>query len=110
MTTNVTDYVAAGYFLSRYAAAQDCTGLQLRRISMGHDHSQRRFFPETWTLSWCRETREQRTKEAAVFGLSEEQLDNVIAWADAGFGSVFGAWDVFYALEDARAAVKVRPH
>lgn len=52
MTPNVTDYVAAGYFLSRYGAAQDCTGLQLRRMSMGHDHSQRRFFPETWTLSW----------------------------------------------------------
>jgi hypothetical protein len=106
MTTNISDYVASGYFLSRYAGGPDCTGLQLRRISMGHDHSQRRFFPETWTLSWCRETREQRIKEAAVFGLSEGQLDKVIEWADAGFGSVFGAWDVFYSLEEARGAAR----
>ena len=106
MPPSVADYIASGYFLSRYAAAQDRTGLQLRRISMGHDHSQRRFFPETWALSWCRETREQRIKEAAVFGLSEEQLDKAIAWADAGFGSVFGAWDVFYSLEGARSAAR----
>jgi hypothetical protein len=98
------DYVAAGYFLSRHTGLRDCTGIQLRRITMAHDHSQRRFFPESWTLSWCGETREQRIEDAAVFGIAEGDLDEVIAWADESFGSLFGAWDVFFTLEDARAA------
>jgi len=106
MTPDVADYVGSGYFLSRYAGAPDCTRLQLRRISMGHDHSLRRFFPETWTLSWCRESRDQRVKDAAVFGISETELDAVITWADSAFESAFGAWDVFYSLEDARGAAR----
>lgn len=79
MTPSVSDYISSGYFLSRYSGGLDSTGLQLRRISMGHDHSLRRFFPETWALSWCRESRDQRVKEAAVFGISEADLDQVIA-------------------------------
>lgn len=106
MTVHVPDYVASGYFLSRDAGTPDCTGIQLRRISMRHDHSQRRFFPETWALSWCRNSREQRVREAAVFGLSEADLDRVIVWADSAFGSVFGVWDLFYSLEDARSAAR----
>ena len=65
---NLGDYAAAGYFLSRHAGAHGCTGPELRRVTMAHDHSQRRFFPESWALSWCGETREQRIEEAAVFG------------------------------------------
>jgi hypothetical protein len=106
MTVHVADYVASGYFLSRYAGTLDCTGIQLRRISMGHDHSQRRFFPESWALSWCRESRERRVREAAVFGISEAELDDVIAWADGTFGSDFGAWDAFFTLDAARDAAR----
>jgi hypothetical protein len=101
---NLGDYVAAGYFLSRHAGAHGCTGPELRRVTMAHDHSQRRFFPESWALSWCGETREQRIEEAAVFGIAEGDLDAVMAWADRSFGSVFGAWDAFFTQEDARAA------
>jgi hypothetical protein len=103
---SLRDYVAAGYFLSRHTGAHDCTGLQLRRVTMAHDHSQRRFFPESWALSWCGETREQRIEEAAVFGIAEGDLDEVMSWADRSFGSVFGAWDVFFMQEDARAAAR----
>jgi hypothetical protein len=102
-----TDYVAAGYFLSCYAGIHDCTGGQLRRITMAHDHSQRRFFPESWTLSWCHETRERRIKDAAVFGIAQEGLEEVMAWADKNFGSVFGAWNVFFTQTDARAAARL---
>jgi hypothetical protein len=101
---NVQDYVASGYFLSRHTSVQDCTGIQLRRITLAHDHSQRRFFPESWTLSWCGESREERIAEAAVLGIAERDLDQVMAWADRSFGSAFGAWDVFFTLDDARAA------
>ncbi len=106
MTAHLQDYVASGYFLSRHAGVRDCTGIELRRVSLAHDHSRRRFFPESWTLSWCRETREQRIKEAAVFGIAEGDLDEVMAWADRSFDSVFGAWDVFFTLDDARAAAR----
>ncbi len=103
---DLQDYVASGYFLSRHVGVRDCTGVELRRVTLAHDHSQRRFFPESWTLSWCRETRERRTDEAAVFGIAEEDLAQVMAWADRSFESVFGAWDVFFTLDDACAAAR----
>jgi hypothetical protein len=106
MTANLENYVAAGFFLSRHAGLCDCAGLDLRRITMAHDHSQRRFFPESWTLSWCSESREERLERAAVFGIGERDLERVIAWADQSFGSEFGAWDVIFTLEGARAAVR----
>jgi hypothetical protein len=106
MTAHLQDYVASGYFLSRHVGVRDCTGIELRRVSLAHDHSQHRFFPESWTLSWCSETPEQRIQEAAVFGIAEGDLDEVMAWADRSFGSVFGAWDAFFTLDDARAAAR----
>jgi hypothetical protein len=106
MTAHVQDYVASGYFLSRYAGIRDCTGIELGRITLAHDHSQRRFFPGSWTLSWCGETRERRIEQAAIFGIAEGDLGKVMAWADRSFGSVFGAWDAFFTLDDARAAAR----
>ncbi|BDG05721.1 hypothetical protein [Anaeromyxobacter oryzae] len=106
VNANLQGYVAAGYFVSRWTGAHDCTGTKLRRVSMAHDHSQRRFFPETWALSWCNEARERRIGEAAMFGIAEAELDQVMSWADAAFGSVFGAWDLFFDLDDARAAAR----
>jgi hypothetical protein len=55
-------------------------------------------------LSWCGWSREQRVEEAAVFGIAERDLDSVIAWADRSFDTAFGAWNVFFTVEDARAA------
>jgi hypothetical protein len=104
VTSDIRQYVSAGYFLSRWTGEHDCTGVELRRITLAHDHSQRRFFPESWTLSWCRETREERIDASAVFGIAEADLDGVIAWADENFGLAFGAWDVFFTLADAQAA------
>src|SRR5690242_21771811 len=103
---NPRSYVAAGYFLSRDSGAPDATGTELRPITVAHDHSRRRFFPESWTLSWCSESRPERLARAAVFGLAERELDAVMAWADRSFGSVFGAWDVFVRLEGAREAAR----
>jgi hypothetical protein len=104
MPKTVRDYLASGYFLSRQVEVADCTGAQLRRSTLAHDHSQRRFFPETWTLSWCREDQEQRLRQAELFGISPEDLERVMAWADQSFEEVFGAWNVFFTLDGARAA------
>ena len=106
MAMRLEDYLAAGFFLSRHAGVRDCTGVELRRTTLAHDHSQRRFFPESWTLSGCSESREERLERAAVFGIAESDLDRVIAWADQSFDSAFGAWDVFFTTEAARAAAR----
>lgn len=69
-------------------------------------YAMRRFFPETWTLSWCGETCEERLAAASLFGISEGELERVMAWADEAFGTTFGAWDAFFTLGDARAAAR----
>jgi hypothetical protein len=106
MTVDLRDYLASGYFLSRHAGLHDCTGIELRRVTLAHDHAQRRFFPQSWTLSWCNETHEERVAQAAVFGIAEVELERVIAWADEAFDSAFGAWDAFFSLEAARDAAR----
>jgi hypothetical protein len=106
MAPNLRDYVAAGYFLSPYAGVHDCTGVELRRITLANDPSQRRFSPESWAVSWCSETREQRIESAAVFWIAEPELEQVMAWADQNFDSVFGAWDVLFTLDSAREAAR----
>lgn len=100
----LTDYISAGYFLSRYTGERDCTGIRLRRITMAREHSQRRFFPHTWAIPWCGDDRSERIERAADFGVPEADLDAVLAWADASFGTKFGAWSVFFSLGHARAA------
>jgi hypothetical protein len=106
MTTSLNDYVASGYFLSRWVGPHDCTGIELRRISLAADHSPRKFFPDSWALSWCHGSREERLEEAAIFGLQEPDLTRVTAWADKSFGTAFDAWSVFFQLEDAREAAR----
>ncbi len=103
---DLREYVAAGYFLSRDTGEHDCSGTKLRRVTLAHDHSQRRFFPESWTLSWCSESHEERVEHAAAFGIEEPELARVIAWADQSFDSVFGAWDVLFTVDGAREAAR----
>ena len=103
---NVRDYVSSGYFLSRYTGAKDCTGIEMRRETLATDHSQREFFPNTWALSWCHTSRTEQVQKAAVFGITEQEIDSVIAWADRSFETDFGAWNVFFGLEEARAAAR----
>lgn len=96
-------YIAAGYFLSRVGAAPDCTGTELRPISLARDHSVRRFFPDAWALSWCNTSPEERREHAAVFGIPEEELPALMKWADAAMDREFGVWNTVFTLESARA-------
>lgn len=106
MSQNIPDYVAAGYFISRYVGGCDFTGSVLRRTSLAADHSVRKFFPNSWALSWCHADWEQRIAAAANFGINEHELPDVMNWADNGFDSVFGAWSVFFNLSHALAVVQ----
>ncbi|MFL5322225.1 MAG: hypothetical protein ACJ790_21390 [Myxococcaceae bacterium] len=103
----IEDYVASGYFVSRWTGTRDCTGVELRRVTLAGDHSQRSFFPDAWALSWCAETRENRIAKAALFGIADHQLDGVMSWADADFGKEFGAWSVFFTLKAAKDAARL---
>jgi hypothetical protein len=103
MTTSpvvLAEYLSAGYFLSRLV---DPVRPGHRAITLGHDHTPRRFFPESWALSWCKEPPERRIRNAQHFGIAEADLGGVHAWADAAFGKEFGAWDVIFRIEDARS-------
>lgn len=97
-------YLSAGYFLSRLV---EPVRPGHRTITLGHDHSPRRFFPESWALSWCREPPERRVHDAQQFGIAEADLGRVHAWADEAFGKVFGAWDVIFRIEDARTIARM---
>jgi hypothetical protein len=97
-------YLSAGYFLSRLV---EPVPPGHRAITLGHDHSPRRFFPETWTLSWCRESAERRIRDAQHFGVAEADLGRVHTWADAAFSKVFGAWDIIFRIEDARTIARM---
>jgi hypothetical protein len=74
-------------------------------VTVASDHSPRKFFPDAWALSWCGASRAEQVEEAAVFGIAERDLDRLVAWADESFETAFGAWNVFFTLEDARAAM-----
>ncbi|MBF5041577.1 hypothetical protein FGE12_04205 [Aggregicoccus sp. 17bor-14] len=99
------EYVAAGYFLSCESTSRH-GGLDLRSVTLAHDHTRRRFFPATWALSWTRDSDEGRVEDAADFGIAAEELPRVMAWADESFGSAFGAWSVLFTLEDALHAAR----
>jgi hypothetical protein len=97
-------YLSAGYFLSRLV---DPVRPGHRAVTLGHDHSPRRFFPESWTLSWCGDPPERRICDARQLDIAEADLGRVHAWADAAFGKVFGAWDVIFRIEDARTIARM---
>jgi len=101
--TQLDQYLSAGYFLSRLV---DPVRPGHRAITLGHDHSPRRFFPESWALSWCKEQPEHRVRNAQHFGIAEADLGRVHAWADAAFSKAFGAWDVIFRIEDARSVAR----
>lgn len=98
------EYLSAGYYLSRLV---EDPRPGHRAVTLGHDHSPRRFFPETWALSWCKEPPERRIRNAQHFGIAEGDLVRVHAWADAAFGKEFGAWDVIFRIEDARSIARM---
>ncbi|MBK9516173.1 MAG: hypothetical protein IPO09_02245 [Anaeromyxobacter sp.] len=103
-TVGLDEYLSAGYFLSRLV---DPVRPGHRAITLGHDHSPRRFFPESWALSWCKEPPERRVRDAQQFGIAGADLARVHAWADAAFGKAFGAWDVIFRIEDARTIARM---
>jgi hypothetical protein len=102
MTIDLGEFIAGGYFLSRHVGP-DWTGTPMRRVTLANGHTPRRYFPDDWTLSWCRQEREKRRAEAAGWGIDASDLDALTAWADGAFGVAFGAWNVLFTLDAARA-------
>ena len=103
MTIDIGEFIAGGYFLSRHVGP-DWTRTPMRRVTLAHNHTPRRFFPDSWTLSWTSGDGEDRIAAAAEWGIDAGDLDDVTAWADGAFNVAFGAWYVFFTLDTARAA------
>jgi hypothetical protein len=101
-TVQLSDYAAAGFYLSRPTGTEECAGINLARRSLASDPSERAFFPDDWTLSWVRRDAAERAARAAVFGFGADQVDSIKEWAKRSFGVSFGLWRVIFSLDDAR--------
>ena len=61
------------------------------------------FIPSAWAVEWADFSREERLYSASKFGLSEGQLDEVIAWTTRRIGQRQLGWpSTFFSLETAR--------
>ena len=106
MIQDAHEYIAGGYFLSRYLGGSDCTGTVLRKTTLARDHSARIFFPDSWALSWGSSGGEERTVAATKFGINSQELPNIVDWADKQFEKTFGVWSVIFKLSDARTIAR----
>ena len=105
MVVDLSQFVAGGYFLSRYVGP-DWTNTPMRRVTVASDHSPRRFFPDSWTLSWCDMAEAARQEQAAEFGIAPADLGAVMQWADRAFNVEFGAWHALFTLPVARRVAR----
>jgi len=101
----ITDYIAAGYYLARFADRPAYISAELmpkRILSASPDICY--LFPDTWALEWTTDDDEGRIAGAANFGISTAVLPKVIKWATQSFSTAFGWPNVFYSLESAQKA------
>ena|SRR5436305_14891985 len=57
------------------------------------------YFPDTWAIQWVSTDAENRLKKAAAFGISQNDLPHVTAWATGSVFKEFGWPSAFYSLE-----------
>lgn len=87
----MTDFVSAGYFITRPR-----TALPEGYLSVCHDLTD--IAPDTWSLDWVTDTRgERQARQAAAeaFGIGADELGHVVRWATDTFGET---WDWPYVV------------
>lgn len=98
-------YISGGYYLTRRVPRRENMRPELMPEQvLSASGCVCDFFPNTWAIAWTTDSVEERSAQAAQFGLDEAQLPGVIEWATAGFGEEFGWPNAFYSLDAARAA------
>src|SRR2546421_2933630 len=101
----LNEYISGGYYLARLGkrAKYMSPALvpdQVLSASPGICDC----FPDAWAVEWTSENCEARSKKSAAFGIAQNDLPDVIAWATASFGNEFGWPSAFYDLDTARKA------
>jgi hypothetical protein len=101
----VSEYVSGGYYVARLSRRSESKSADLipgQVLSASGCICE--FFPDVWAIEWTSESVDDRSKQAAAFGISTKDLPNVIAWATGSFTKTFGWPNAFYTLEAAQKA------
>jgi hypothetical protein len=104
-TLQVREFVSAGYYLTRRARPSPCTaGKLIPNTFISASSCICDFFPDSWTIRWSSDERQERERAATDFGIPADKIDAVIEWATAAFQKMFGWPNAFYSLDAAVAA------
>ena len=102
MAVDLRRYIVGGYFLSVPRPEPDPHAQMPRLVTLGADHSPRRFFPFASLMTWTSSDDAEVAAGAAPFRLDSALLQQARRWADEEFGQTFGAWHAIYSLAAAR--------
>ncbi len=100
-----SDYVSGGYYLTRRVSRTEYMSPTLipdKVLSASGCICE--FFPDDWAIGWVTQSDEERTKEAAHFGISATDLPGVVEWATTTLSTAFGWPCSFYTLDAALEA------
>jgi hypothetical protein len=100
-----SEYVSGGYYVARLSRRAEYTSPELipdRILSASGCICD--FFPDTWAIEWTSDTVEDRSRQAAAFGISAIDLPKVMAWTAEFFSKAFGWPSAFYFLDAAQEA------
>ncbi len=103
MQPNLSDFVAGGYYISKYVERPSYSSADLlpeKILSLSGCICE--FVPDTWTLSWTGDSDEERKKSGAFFGLTPEAGEQLSAWTTSQFDKEVGWPNVCFELDTAR--------
>ncbi len=110
--TDTQSYLSAGYVITRAVRLPpERTGpLPAEVLSVSPDIAV--FVPDYWAVEWASCSMEERREEAARFGITAAELQAVMTWVTAHFGTDEIGWThVFYSLDLARTFLQTfLPH
>ncbi len=101
----IADHIVAGYYLVRIANRPEYVSAELmpdRILSISDDICNS--FPDTWVIDWTSENIEERIERASEFAIPAANLEKVVSWGTKTFSKAFAWPNVFYSVDNARAA------
>jgi hypothetical protein len=101
----VSEYLSGGYYVTRLSEHAEYMSPELipdKVLSASGCICQ--FFPDDWAIEWTSESADDRSNQAAAFGISTIDLPKVVTWATESFSKAFGWTSAFYSLEAAQEA------
>lgn len=99
-----SDYISGGYYLTRLGKRAEHMSPDLVPEGILSASGICECFPDTWAIEWASDDDQERTRRAAAFGISPDELPHVISWATGSLFREFGWPSAFYDLDAARKA------